>query len=70
MSTIDPRPKSAPDLLTVHEVAERLRVSYGTVYGLLRDGSLPAVKVGSQWRVDSERLNLFLSERVSVMEEG
>ena len=70
MSTIDPSPKTIPDLLTVHEVADRLRVSYGTVYGLLREGSLPAVKVGSQWRVDADRLSLFLSEQAAVMEKG
>lgn len=53
-----PRP---PELLTVVEVAERLRVSYGTVYTLLREGDLPAVKVGSQWRVESTKLDAFIS---------
>lgn len=55
--TTTPRP---PELMTVHDVAQRLRVSYGTVYALLREGDLPAVKVGSQWRVHPERLEAYL----------
>ena len=63
MSTIDPRPKSTQSS-AVHGVAESSEFRDG--HGLPAM-PLPAVKVGSQWRVDSERLNLFLSERVSVM---
>lgn len=53
-------PQSPEPLLTVHEVAQRLQVSYGTVYSLLREEKLAAVKIGSQWRVEPEKLDDFI----------
>jgi excisionase family DNA binding protein len=37
-----------PELLTVREVAELLRVSTMTVYRLIRAGELPAKRVGGR----------------------
>lgn len=39
-----------PDLLNVSEVADLLRVSNQTVYNMIRDGRLKAVKIGREWR--------------------
>ena len=39
-----------PDLLNVSEVADLLRVSNQTVYNMIRDGRLKAVKIGRGWR--------------------
>lgn len=36
--------------MTVKEVAEYLRVHPTTVYRLLRQGGLPAFRVGADWR--------------------
>ena len=38
-------------LFRIREAAEVLRVSPMTIYRLIRDGELPAIKVGWQWRV-------------------
>jgi excisionase family DNA binding protein len=40
------------ELLTLHEVADRLGVHYMTVYRHVRLGMLPAHKVGGSWRID------------------
>ncbi|HEY4189858.1 MAG TPA: cobalamin-dependent protein [Candidatus Limnocylindrales bacterium] len=45
-----------PELLTLHETADRLGVHYMTVYRRVRLGMLPATKVGGQWRVDAADL--------------
>ncbi len=37
-------------LMTLQEVADYLRVTKKTIYRLLRQGRIPAVKVGQQWR--------------------
>lgn len=37
-----------PELLKVGEIAEKLRVSRMTVYRLVTDGTLPAVRVGQR----------------------
>ncbi|WP_138417964.1 helix-turn-helix domain-containing protein [Sinomonas gamaensis] len=39
------------DLLTVAEVAERLRVTAKTVYSYIRAGRLPAARLGRNYRV-------------------
>ena len=47
-------------LLTPEQVAERLQVTERTVYGWLRRGSLPALKLGRLWRVRPADLEHFL----------
>jgi excisionase family DNA binding protein len=53
------------NLLTVKEVAALLRVSAQTLYKMLDNGEIPAVKVGSQWRFDRERIRDWLQQRSS-----
>jgi excisionase family DNA binding protein len=43
-----------PQLLTTAETAEALRCSVDTVQRRIKDGSLPAVKVGRQWLVSRD----------------
>ena len=42
--------------MTVKEVAELLRVTRQTIYKMVEGGQLPAVRVGTQWRFDRERV--------------
>jgi excisionase family DNA binding protein len=53
------------NLLTVKEVAALLRVSAQTLYKMLEHGEIPAVKVGSQWRFDRDRIREWLQQRSS-----
>jgi excisionase family DNA binding protein len=53
------------NLLTVKEVAALLRVSAQTLYKMLDNGEIPAVKVGSQWRFDRDRIRDWLQQRSS-----
>lgn len=53
------------NLLTVKEVAALLRVSTQTLYKMLEHGEIPAVKVGSQWRFDRERIREWLAQHSS-----
>jgi excisionase family DNA binding protein len=60
-------------LLTVPEVAERLRLSRGRTYILLARGDIPRIKVGGAVRVDSIDLEEFIREHrrgVSKKKEG
>ena len=52
-------------LMTIEEVAEYLRFHPSTVYRLVRQGVLPAVKVGKQWRVNREALEEWLRENTT-----
>lgn len=50
-------------LLTAKEVAALLRVSSQTLYKMLEQGEIPAVKIGSQWRFDREKIRNWLEGR-------
>jgi excisionase family DNA binding protein len=51
-----------PSLYTIHEVADILRVSPRTIYRLIRDHDLQAIKVGSQWRIAESALFEFFEK--------
>lgn len=50
----------ALDLLNINEIAAALRVSRMTVYRLIRDGRLPAFRVGKSLRVHRRDLTAYL----------
>jgi excisionase family DNA binding protein len=56
-------------LLTVAEVATTMRVSNMTVYRLIKNGDLPALRVGKNYRIRESDVDVFLSDR-SVQVEG
>src|SRR6187401_1464087 len=50
-------PASAPNLITVKETAEYLRIPLPTVYYLVQRGQIPAVQIGGRWRVKKDLLD-------------
>lgn len=52
-----------PELLTLHQAAERLNVHYMTAYRWVRRGDLPAYKTGGRLRVRLADVERFLTER-------
>ena len=56
-------------LLTVGEVAATMRVSNMTVYRLIKNGDLPALRVGKNYRIRESDVEVYLSDR-SVQVEG
>ncbi len=53
-------------LLTVNEVAKLLRLSPQTLYKMLEQGTIPAVKVGCQWRFEQNKIRAWLAEQQST----
>lgn len=51
------------ELLTLAEVARRLRVSDDTVYRLAASGKLPGTKVGRAWRFRADAISTLLPEQ-------
>ena len=49
-------------MLTPYEIAEILQVSYDTVLSLIRQGELPHVKIGRQYRVSEKALNDYINK--------
>ncbi|MDP9297429.1 MAG: helix-turn-helix domain-containing protein [Actinomycetota bacterium] len=50
-------------LLTVNEVGDLLRVSRMTVYRLIKNGEMPALRVGRSYRLREEDVHTYLMER-------
>ena len=54
--------------VSLHDVAEMLDVHYMTVYRYVRQGQLPATKVGRSWFVKSSDLKAFRDAKVHTAE--
>ncbi len=48
--------------MTVQEVADYLRVTEKTIYRLIKRGSIPATKVGHNWRFDKVAIDMWLQQ--------
>ncbi|MFN3476403.1 MAG: helix-turn-helix domain-containing protein [Candidatus Methylomirabilales bacterium] len=57
-------------ILTILEVAKLLQIHRDTAYRYMREGKIPAVKVGRTWRVLQEVLEEWLRERSGRAVEG
>jgi excisionase family DNA binding protein len=51
------------NILTVEEVAKRLRVSHQTVRKLIEEKKLEAFRVGFKWRITEEALERFIQRK-------
>ena len=49
-----------PQLMTVEELGDYLRFNKKTIYKLLKQGSIPAIKIGNKWRFDKEAIDRWL----------
>ena len=52
-----------PDVLTVSEIAQVLRISRGTAYEMVRSGQLSSIRVGRRILVPRARLEALLTAR-------
>lgn len=62
--------KQTPDVMTLNEVADCLRIPRSTVYKLVREGRIPGQKVGRQWRFHRQVVDEWLRNRVPAKEGG
>jgi excisionase family DNA binding protein len=51
------------EILTVKEVGEILRVHPSTLYRLVREGRIPAFRVGTDWRFRKEGIERWMIEQ-------
>ena len=65
----DSSPLGGDRLLTVAEVADHMRVSNMTVYRLIKSGTLPALRVGKNYRIRARDLTSYLDASVTSFEQ-
>ena len=55
---------SIPLLLTVREVSKLLRIHRPKVYLLIKDGTLRAFKLGSDWRITKDSVERLMGAEI------
>ncbi len=55
-----------PDILTVEEACDALRVGYNAMYELLNSGKLKAYKNGRVWRIPKASIRQYILETAQV----
>ncbi len=50
------------DIMTVAETADYLRIGKTTLYKMVRDGKIPAFKIGNQWRFKRDDIEKWLEK--------
>lgn len=55
-----------PDILTVEEACDALRMGYNAVYDLLNEGKLKAYKNGRVWRIPKKSLEKYILESANL----
>jgi excisionase family DNA binding protein len=46
--------------LTLDECADYLKIGRTKLYQMAREGALPAIKLGNQWRFDRDEIDAFM----------
>lgn len=59
-----------PNILTLPETAQYLRVHPTTVYRMLKSGKLPAFKVGTDWRFYRHSIDAWISTQEANHRNG
>lgn len=64
--SVDDGVRHMEKLLTLEEVADYLRLSNDTVYRMANTGTIPASKVGNQWRFRRGDVDAWLEANKNV----
>ena len=55
--------ETRPTIMTLDEVAKYLRIHKSTVYRMTKEGKIPAIKIGNQWRFKKNKIDEWLSKQ-------
>ena len=57
--------------ITLEDVADELAITRSQVYAMVRDGELPAIKIGKKghWRVERARLEEYIAAKYAETAE-
>jgi len=60
MTKVDPMSSNPPEIMTIGETAQYLRISQSSLYKLAQEGKVPCQKVGRHWRFHHGALDRWL----------
>lgn len=58
--------ESMPLVLDVHDIADTLNIGINKAYSLVNSGTIPALKLGQQYRIPRESFINFLKNNVKI----
>jgi excisionase family DNA binding protein len=54
---------SSDEILNIKEVSDYLKIPVSTIYKLIQDGKIPAIKLGKHWRFMKKDLNNLFEQK-------
>ena len=57
-------------IMTVHDVAEYLRLSEAKVYKMANEGRVPAIRMGKTWRFKKELIDEWIRRETELALHG
>ncbi len=63
---VDQMENRLPEIMTIEEVAQYLRVPLSSLYKLAQQGKIPASKVGRHWRFRREFIDKWINDQVQI----
>ncbi len=54
------------EILNIKEACDLLGIKQRTMYSLLKEGKIPAIKIGGQWRFSKEMLISMFHKQISL----
>jgi len=55
--------KGSPEILTVKQLADYLQMDEHTIYRLAKNGKIPAMKIGAEWRFKKNLIDKWIEEK-------
>lgn len=55
--------KDYPDVLTPIQIKKILNVGKNRIYSMLKSGEINSIKIGNQYRIPKQNLNIYLNKK-------
>ncbi len=59
-----------PEIMTITEAAQYLRISSSSLYKLAQDGRIPCQKVGRHWRFSRPAIQEWIARKSSSLDQS
>lgn len=55
-----------PNIMTIKQVAEYLKISPRTVYKLVKEGIIPSFRIMNMWRFERSKIDQWIQEKSEI----
>lgn len=58
---------SSNEIFNIKEVSDYLKIPVSTIYKLIQDGKVPAIKLGKHWRFMKKDIDHLFEQRITQL---